>query len=89
MYRYKEANFYKYMIKMTCMLYNTGFKINILELDIFVGCFVYVPFFVPAILEQAICLLGESTGMPPMCYAGIYNKYTCIKWMTHALNNTI
>ena len=39
----------------------SGFKINILELDIFV----------PAILVQAIFLLGESTGMPPMRHAGV------------------
>lgn len=37
-----------------------GFKINILDLDIFAGCFENVPFLYRLFFTGYICLLGES-----------------------------
>ena len=72
------------------LMFNTEFKINILDLDIFVGGFVRT-FFVPAILVQAICLLGESTctHVPDATLRRRIKQIRIHQWMTRALNNTI
>ena len=51
----------------------SGFKINILELDMFVGCFLYVyTFFVPAILVGTGYLPARGVHRhAPMRHAGV------------------
>ena len=83
MYRYKEANFYKYMIKITCMLLQYRVQNKYFGIRYFCRLFCICTFFVLAILVQVICLLGDSTGMPPPPQWDVTLAY---KTNTHASN---